>query len=144
MAWLTRTFVNLQVGTSFASAVAPSTAVFSQYELSARAFVLSVLQYAGYESPGTALTDGTVTTAFLRKLTVAQWCREASAYRPGIEFPKAIADDLGKLQAVYDRRLPVPGMTPSSDGGFGAVLSSPTSGTDARPQVFAPSKMTGF
>jgi hypothetical protein len=142
--WITTTFVDLQVGTAFRSALAPSTASFNQYELSARSFVESVLQYAGYASPGTALTDGTIATAFLRKLTVAQWCREASAYRPGIEFPKAIADDLALLQSVYDKRLPVPGSTPTSDGGYGATLTSPTTGPNARPQVFAPSKMTGW
>ena len=142
--WVSRTYANIAVGTAVMNAIAPTTAVFNQYEHSARSKVLAILAHAGYESPGTALTDGTDSAAFLRSVCVAQLCREAAGNRKGITFPVAVTDAFELLNAVYEKRLPVPGMTPSTSAGYGGVKISAGTGSAARPQVFARGKLTGY
>jgi hypothetical protein len=144
MAWLTTGYLDNLIGSSTRSAVAPSTAVFNQFEATARVKVIAVLQHAGYSSPGTALTTGLDSTHFLRMLCAAQWCREAFGNRKGVKFPPAITDAFDLLNAVYDKKLPVPGMSPSTADGYGGSIFSATSGTSARPQRFSRSKLSGF
>jgi hypothetical protein len=144
MAWISTGYLDNLLGQSTRLAVAPTTAVFDQFEGSARAKVVAVLQHAGYASPGTALTDGSDATHFLRMLASAQWCREAFGNRKGIKFPPAITDAFGLLDAVWDKKIPVPGLQPATADGFGGSRFSATSGTNAREQRFSRSKLSGF
>lgn len=144
MAWLTTTYVDNVIGSTTRSAVAPSTAVFNQFEATARVKVIAVLQHAGYASPGTSLTTGLDSTHFLRMLCAAQWCREAFGARKGIKFPPAITDGFDLLNAVWDKKIPVPGLSPSDEDGYGGSRFSATSGDSSRPQQFSRSKLAGF
>lgn len=144
MAWVSLTFMRVHVGTAAFNAVVPSQSVHDQFELGARATVLSVLQHAGYDSPGDTLTDGTAATGFLRKLCAAQLFREACGSRKGIRMPAAVTDGLELLAGVYEKRLPVPGMTPSVSAGYGGTVVSPSTGTSARPAQFTRAKLAGF
>lgn len=148
MAWITAGYVKAAITTATYNAVAPSTAVFTQFEAGARAHVSAVLQYAGYSSPGDSLTAGTHTTAFLQRLALGVWCRDVFAARKGIKhpLPEAAASALSTLEAVYEKKLPVPGGTPSTRDGYSGGQFSPTnaSSTDGRPQQFSRSKLSGF
>lgn len=144
MAWIDTTYVDNLIGSTQRTAVAPSTSVFNQFESSARSNVIAVLQYAGYASPGSTLTSGTDATAFLQMLCAAQWCRSAFGNRKGLKFPPAITDAFELLNAVYEKRLPVPGMQPSTVGGYGGIRASATTGDSARAQEFSRSKLSGF
>lgn len=144
MAWIDTTYVDNLIGSSTRAAVAPNTAVFNQFEGVARVKVLAVLQHAGYASPGTALTTGLDSTHFLRMLAAAQWCREAFGNRKGVKFPPAITDGFDLLNAVWDKKIPVPGLSPSTADGYGGSRFSPTTGTGARPQQFSRSKLSGY
>ena len=144
MAWLTTTYVDNLIGQSTRAAVAPTTAVFNQFEGVARVKVIAVLQHAGYASPGTALTTGSDSTHFLRMLAAAQWCREAFGNRKGVKFPPAITDGFDLLSAVWDKKIPVPGLSPSTADGYGGALFSATSGSGGRPQQFSRSKLSGY
>jgi hypothetical protein len=144
MAWIDQTYVSNLIGSDTRAAVAPSTAVFNQFEASARVKVIAVLQHAGYASPGSALTTGIDSTHFLRMLCAAQWCREAFGNRKGVKFPPAITDAFDLLSAVYEKKIPVPGMQPSASGGYGGSRFSSVSGSSGRPQQFSRSKLTGL
>ena len=123
------------------AAGAYSATVFAQYELGARATVLAVMQYAGYADPGATLTAGLVSTGFLSKLLAAVMIRDAYSTRRGVmsqSTTDAVSVTLGMLDAIYNKRLPIPGMEPVAANGFGGVQFTPTSSysTGSRPQVF--------
>lgn len=140
MAWIDATYLQNAVGSSQVTALGLTSGVLTQYELEARSTVLAVLQYAGYPDPGDTLTAGTVTTAFLQKLVAAIVLRDAYALRTGIEISEqtqeTISHGVSLLDAVYNKRLPVPGLEPVARDGYGGVKFTPTSGTSARPQIF--------
>jgi hypothetical protein len=141
MAWISQDYINNLIGSSTRAAVAPSTSVFNQFEATARVKVISVLQHAGYASPGTSLTDNLDSTHFLRMLCAAQWCREAFGARKGVKFPPSITDGFDLLNAVWEKKIPVPGMVPSTADGYGG---SRFTSSAARPQQFSRSKLRGF
>jgi hypothetical protein len=124
--------------------------VFAQYELGARATVLAVMQYAGYPDPGDTLTAGLPSTGLLSKLIGAIMVRDAYSTRRGVrlsqEATDAIGTSLSMLDAIYNKKLPIPGMAPQSAQGYGGVQFSPTSpySTGARRQVFVTLRGSGF
>ena len=144
MPWIDTAYVDNLIGQTTRLAVAPTTAVFNQFEGTARIKVAAVLQHAGYTSPGTSLTEGQDSTLFLRMLSAAQWCREAFGNRKGIKFPPAITDGFNLLDAVWDKRIPVPGLEPRAEDGYGGSRFTSTSGESGRPQVFSRRNLTGF
>lgn len=144
MAWVDSTYLGYALGSGLRDALFPTSDVVDQYELTARATVVSVLQYAGYADPGATLTAGTVTTAFLQKLLVAIMCRDAAALRKSITLPSAVSEGLVMLDQVYQRKLPVPGAQPEAAHGYGGVRFSPSEGTGARPPVFGRGDLTRF
>lgn len=144
MAWVDSTYLGYALGTSLRDALFPTSDVVDQYELTARATVVSVLQYAGYADPGATLTSGTVTSAFLQKLLVAIMARDAAATRKGITLPSAVSEGLAMLDQVYSRKLPIPGLQPDPAHGYGGVRFSPSEGTGARPPVFGRGDLTRF
>jgi hypothetical protein len=139
MAWLTMSYVDNAIGAPTRQAVAPSTAVFNQFEQTARVKVIAILQHAGYASPGTSLTTGLDSTHFLRMLCAAQF-----ASRKGIKFPPSAEDGFALLSAVYEKKIPVPGMSPSTSDGYGGSQFSATTGTSGRPQQFSRAKLAGL
>lgn len=150
MAWIDSTYLQNMIGSSQVTALGLTGDVLTQYEASARATVLAVLQFAGYASPGDSLTAGQVSTAFLQKLTAAILLRDAYGMRKGIRLSSEAADlisqGVGMLDAVYAKKLPVPGMEPVAQNGYGGVRFSPSSSssTNGRVSQFARDKLTSF
>ncbi len=147
MAWVDQTYMNYFIGatqtTNLFAGSTPGTydsSVFAQFEAGARSTVVSVLQYAGYPSPGSTLTAGSDATAMLQKLVAAVMVRDAYSIRRGVNQAtrEGINETLGLLDAIYNKKLPISGMEPSSANGYGGVQFSPTSeySTNARPRVF--------
>ena len=149
MAWVTTTYVDAFIGQGQRVALFGTTAVFDQFEIGARATVQSVLQYAGYEALGSTLSAGTITEAFLQKLVAAIMVRDAYAMRKGIQLPQAAQDAItqsaGLLDAIYAKRLPVPGLDPAAADGYGGVRFTPSSiySVGGRPKRFN-LRNTGF
>lgn len=149
MAWVTTTYVDSFIGQGQRVALFPTSTVFDQYEIAARATVTSVMQYAGYADPGATLTTGSISEAFLQKITAAIMCRDAYSMRKGIQLPQGAQDMIsqaaGLLDAVYSKRLPIPGMEPLSANGYGGVQFTSTSpySPGGRPKRFM-LRGTGF
>lgn len=123
MAWVDQTYLISMIGTNQVTALGLTTgARLTQYELDARSTVQSVLQYAGYQQFTDTLDASNatvaVTAAFLQKITAALIVRNALALLPGISLPEAvdaaITRSLSMLDAVYNKKLPVPNAQPSS------------------------------
>jgi len=74
--------------------------------------------------------------------------RDAFQFRKGIRLPfdpsGTISEALFRLDALYNKKLPIPGMEPDTLAGYGGNISSPTTGTNARPSYFGPGKLRGF
>jgi len=125
-----------------------TTSRFDQYELLARSRVIACLQFAGYPAPSSTLPtyaagdQGEVTNAFLRQLVSAILLNDCYALVPGIELPEktqsAISLGVSMCDAVYNKRLPVPGLTAVPENGYGGVQVSA-----GRPQRFN-LRNTGF
>lgn len=150
MAWIDETYLQNLIGSGTVTALGLSTAgVFAQFEGSARSRVLAVIQYAGYPSPGSDLTSADSDAAnFLKACVASVMVREAMGMRKGIQLPETaqavINATLLQLDAVYEKRLPVPGMTPNSLGGYGGFKLTPSSGSSGVPQVWQRGKLRGF
>lgn len=149
MAWVTQAYLENAIGTSAVSALGLSNAtVLGQYELTSRAAVLSALQYAGYSSPGSTVDTATEAGAFLASLCAGLILRDAYQYRKGVRLPfdpsGTISEALFRLDALYNKRLPIPGMSPDTLAGYGGTAASPQTGTNARPSYFGPGKLAGF
>lgn len=124
MAWVTATYLNSAIGASQVSSLGLTSGSdrLTQFELEARATVQSVLQYAGYNDFTETLTETTetqkVTAAFLKGLCAALMIQTAMELIPGIELGSGVeafvSRNLSKLDAVYSKKLPVPGAQPSS------------------------------
>ncbi len=154
--WITTSYVDNLIGSTQRSAVAPTDAVFDQFEGAARAMVISCLQsngYVGSPDGAAALTSGTLTTHYLQNLTAGWWCRSAYANRKGITLPQVAQDAIAVLNAMMaDARNgtslapPVPGLSRSTSDGLGGALFPPTSGggLTARPQMFSRDKLRTF
>ena len=128
MAWVDATYLNNLIEPAQVTALGLTGAVLTQYEAAARATVQSVLQYAGYPTLGATLDPAAVSTPMLQQICAAVLVRDAYAMRKGIQLPQptreAINDALGKLDAIHQRALPVPGLAQSTSAGYGGVLSS--------------------
>lgn len=149
MAWVTLANVESSITTAAAASLGlGSASVFAQYEAQARATVISVMQSAGY-SPPTAIdvADG-LSGSFLGKLTAALIIREAYQYRKGVRLPfdpsGTISEGLFLLDAVQNKRLPIPGMEPDTLGGIGGNEGAPADGPTAPSNAFGPGKLGGF
>ena len=147
MAWVTSSYLDNAITTAARTALGLSGGVLTQYEASARATVIATMQFAGYTAPVSVDTT-TDTGAFLAKLVSALIVRDAYQYRKGVRLPfdpsGTISEGLFLLDAVHTKRLPIPGMEPSSLDGFGGNAGSPSVGTNARPSFFGPGKLGGF
>jgi hypothetical protein len=145
--WVTSAYLDNTIGTAARTALGLSGGVLSQYEAEARSVVASALQYAGYSVP-TTITTTSLSGAFLAKLCAAHIVNNAFQYRKGVRLPfdpsGTITEGLAMLDAVHNKRLPVPGMTPDTLGGYGGSVGSPVTGDKARPAAFAVGKLRGF
>lgn len=149
MAWVTHQYLEHIIGTTAVSALGLQTAdVFNKYEKTARSTVIATMQYAGYSSPGTSIDQDTMSGAFLASLVAGLIIRDAFQYRKGVRLPfdpsGTITEALMKLDAIYNKKLPIPEMTPDLLGGYGGNESSSPVGTNARPTYFGPGKLSGF
>lgn len=148
MAWVDVDFINKMIGTAARTSLGLSGGTFSHFELAARGTVLSAMQYAGYADPGDTMDHTTVTGAFLAQLCAGVMIRDAFQYRKGVRLPfdpsGTISESLMRLDAIYNKKLPIPGLTPDTLAGYGGNVSSPTTGTNARPSYFGPGKLNGF
>lgn len=149
MAWVTQSYLENAIGTASVTALGLSNAsVLAQYEIASRATVVSMLQHAGYSSPGATVDTSTEAGAFLASLAAGLVIRDAYQLRKGVRLPfdpsGTISEALFRLDALYNKRLPIPGMEPTADAGYGGTEGSPTTGTNARPSYFGPGKLAGF
>lgn len=148
MTWIDGSYVQNAIGsdqgyslglltTSTGTAI---TARFTQYELLSRSRVIAALQFAGYPAPSATLTTPSstddpvnVTNAFLRQIQFAVLLKDCYALVPGIELPAAaataIATGISMLDAVYAKRLPVPGLSATPLDGYGGSKFNTTAPT---------------
>jgi hypothetical protein len=155
--WILSSYVDNLIGATQRAAVDGGlSTVFDQFEAGARATVVSCLLANGYtDSPdgSTALTSGTLTTAFLQKLTAGVWVRDAYANRKGISLPAVAQDAVAILNAMMaDARNgtslapPIPGLNRNTSAGLGGITVPPASGggVTSRPQMFSRSQLRGM
>lgn len=147
MAWVTSSYLDNAITTAARTALGLTGSVLTQYEAAARSTVIATMQFAGY-TPATSIDTSTDTGAFLAKLVSALIIRDAYQYRKGVRLPfdpsGTISEGLFLLDAVHTKRLPIPGMEPSTLDGYGGGASSPSVGTFARPSYFGAGKLGGF
>lgn len=128
MAWITQTYMENMIGVEEAAQLWPSTPIFNQFEVAARATVISSIEHAGYTAPDT-LDLSSVTGGFLGKLIGGVLLRDGYSSRNGTELPAMAQEAVSMLDAIYDKRLPIPGLTPSTLDGYGgnkfSKLNSP-------------------
>lgn len=146
MAWTTTTRVDRVLGSStlrqklFAVDGTFAQEMFDQYEAEARARVVQRLLWAGYSSPGATLTSGTDTEALLAGYVEALMVLDAFAQAKGIQWPAGLRDRLEtkatEALTLHETKLPIPGLTPASDAGYGGISTSSTDETvsGSRPQ----------
>jgi len=146
--WIDGTYVQNAIGSDqgyslgllTTSTGTTTTDRFTQYELLSRSRVIACLQFAGYPAPSATLTTPAdtadpvnVTNAFLRQMQAAVLFNDCYALVPGIELPKttlnAIATGVAMLDAVYSKRLPVPGLTATAMDGYGGSKFNTTANT---------------
>lgn len=156
MAWTTSTrILRLLQNTTlrdrlFAVDAVFTQAVFDQYEQEARSRVVARLLYAGYSDPGTTLTADSTTEGFLAGIVEAIMVSEAFANSKGIQWPpgveRRVESALTELQLVYEKKLPVPGLTPSTESGYGGSSASETSedADSSRPQRMSREELAGY
>jgi len=141
MAWFTSAELDDFIGSGTRAALDGSdTDTFDQFEAQARATVQSVLISQGY-------TVGTTTTnTFVKMLAMGQWYLFAASTRKGIEMPESVKQIIGMLNAVFEGRLPIPGLTPSAADGVGGVKASSSSETSdvGRPPRMKRSDLRGW
>lgn len=129
MAWIDQTYLTNAIGAAQVTALGltDASARLIQYELLARSRVIAALQYAGYADPGDTLTETTeaqkVTAAFYKQMAAAVLLRDAFALIPGIDISQAaqaaIGSGLALIDAVYEKKLPIPGATANTLDGYG-------------------------
>lgn len=136
--WVDVDYLNNAIGSGQVYALQLSTSLggttptdrFTQYELMARARVIAVLQHAGYQAPSATLPtpasagDATdVANGFLQQMVASVLLNDVYALIPGISLPDKTATAIGigqsLMTAVYDKKLPVPGLTAVARDGYG-------------------------
>ena len=132
MAWVDATYLNNAIGAGQVTALGLTSGSdrLTQMELEARATVMSVIEFAGYggqftETLSVATEQAKVTSYFLKGLCAALILQAALEMVPGIELSGTgdafITRNLSKLDAVYNKKLPIPGAQPSAELGLGGV-----------------------
>ena len=139
MAIITTGYVDLAIGTSTRTALAPTTAAFNQYQAQATATVQSKTAVAGYSI---ATND---TNTFVQELVLGQWYVKALGFRKGIKLPPGIQEALNSLAQVSTGDLPIPGKTPNARDAIGGVKFSAgsTSSRTGRHPFFSRSEFKG-
>ena len=148
MAWITQAYLRNSVGVSTVTALGlDDAAVFAQFEGECRAAVASAMQYAGYEVPITLEPDA-IASLFLQSVVAPLVLRNALQLRKGIKLPPSadasISEAEWRLDAIYKKRLPIPGMQPNANNAYGGSTASPVTGPSARVSVFGAGKLNGF
>lgn len=148
MTWLDGTYLQNAIGSDQGYSLGLLTTLtgttttdrFTQYELLSRSRVIACLQFAGYPAPSATLATPAdaadpvnVTNAMLRQMQMAVLLKDCLAMVPGIELAAsaadAIATGISMLDAVYAKRLPVPGLTATAlDGYGGSKFNTATNG----------------
>lgn len=136
MAWVTEAYVKNSITTAATTALGLTGTVFTQFEAEARSTVVAAMQHAGYAAPASITIDGTSDAgSFLAQLVTSIVLRDAYQLRKGVRLPfdpsSRISDGLSRLDALYEKKLPIPGMEPDSLDGYGGSKGSPIVGTDA-------------
>jgi len=156
VAWLDGTYLQNAVGSPQGYALGllttnsgtTTTSRFDQYELLARSRVISVLLFAGYPAPSATLTTPAdaadpvnVTNAFLRQMACSILLNDCFALVPGISLTDAaqaaIRVGTSMLDAVYEKRLAVPGLSAIPLDGYGGSQFN-TSTTYSQPITTTP------
>lgn len=141
MAWIDADYVVNSIGQIQAyslglvttrSGTYAATGRLTQYEAEARGIVGAVLTFAGYSPPAT-LTGTEDCAGLLRRVANAVMLRTIYQMIPGIQLPESMASMIGtatgELNAIYDKRLPVPGLTPTALAAIGGVKFDSSSQT---------------
>lgn len=132
MVWATATSINSSIGVQQAAALGLTSGSqrLTDLELEARALVQSAIQHAGYNGFTETLDESSesakVTAAFLRSIVVAIIVKDALLLEPGIELPEPVDERINRtfsrLEAVYQKRLPIPNVQPTTaQVGLGGV-----------------------
>lgn len=139
MAIITTGYVDLAIGTSTRTALAPTTAAFDQYQQQATATVQSKAAVAGY---GITTND---TNVFVQQLVLGQWYVKALGWRKGMALPPNVAVSVNDLELVSTGDLPIPGKTPNARDAIGGTKFSDTSktSTNGRFQYMSRSEFKG-
>lgn len=136
MAWVTEAYVKNSITTAAATALGLTGTVFTQFEAEARSTVVAAMQHAGYSAPSTITIDGSSDAgSFLAQLVTSIILRDSYQLRKGVRLPfdpsGTITEGLMRLDAVYNKKLPIPGLEPDSLNGYAGSKGSPIVGTNA-------------
>ena len=130
MAWITSAYMdNMITSTTRAALDGDDSTVFDQFEVQARVTVLMFITPQGYTA-GTTTDNDT-----LKLLAAGQWFMLALSGRKGIDIPEGVKQAVAMLGAVFDGKMPIPGLDQNTADGVGGVkasLDSETS-TQGRP-----------
>lgn len=120
---------------------------FTQFEAEGRGKIASAMAFAGYPVP-TTLSADSISTPFLQSILAPLILRSALQLRKGIRLPTnpdpMISEAETLLDAVHNKRIPVPGMQATAANAYGGSQASPVTGLRGRPSVFGPGKLSGF
>lgn len=146
MAWTTATRIDRVLGSStlrqklFAVDGVYDAAMLAQYEAEARGRIVQRLVWAGYSDPGDSLVAGSTTEAVLAGYCEALMLMDVFAQAKGIQWPAGLRDRVEtkakEALVLHESKLPIPGLTPSTSGGYGGVQATSTDEavTGSRPQ----------
>lgn len=140
--WVNSDYLGHMIGTGAVGALGLNNDgdTFDQYELEARATVSAVMQYAGYTAPD-SIDRTTVTGAFLAKLCASVLVRDAYGNRKGVMLPPFVQDGLDMLDAVYQKKLPIPGLSPNTRDGYGGLK---VASSTVKPARYGRGDLGGF
>lgn len=136
MAWVDAAYLTNAIGAQQVASLGLTTGSdrLTQAELDARATVLSVVEFAGYggqftETLSVATESAKVTSYFLKGLCAALIIQATLDLVPGIQLTGTgtdfISRNLSKLDAVYNKKLPIPGAQPTPQNALGGVKFTP-------------------
>ena len=133
MAWITPSYMDNMIGSVTRAALDDDdNDVFTQFEAQARATVLMFIMPQGY-SAGTTTDNDT-----LKLLCAGQWFMLALSGRKGIDIPEGVKQSVAMLGAVFDGKMPIPGLDANTADGVGGVKASSASQTSTagRPPMW--------
>ncbi len=127
MAWITSGYMDKFIGATTRAALdASDSDTFDQYEEQARAIVQMFIEPQGYVDVGTTTTNVT-----LQLLCASHWYLLAASAKKGLEIPEAVKTGLALANAVFEGRMPIPGLDSNPADGVGGVKASSTSETSS-------------